>query len=121
MIIDILKFNFMNHLLNSKWTSIQKLNGWRHYEVFNIYKNKNKVEMFCVCERKVKILIPIEDLKDKNKWLTGWIGKEERKIGVQKNTQYEGDGTEWIIEKDDNGKIYRRIMGTDKRELLKND
>ena len=32
---------------------------------------------------------------------------------------YEGDGTEWIIERDEDGRVYRRIMGTNKRELLK--
>ena len=74
----------MNHLFNSKWTSIQRLNGWRHYEVLNIFKNKKKVEMFCVCEKMIKIIIPIEDLKDKNKWLTGWIGKKESITKVQK-------------------------------------
>ena len=111
----------MNYLLKSKWTSVKKLNGWKHYEVINLFKKQSKVEMFCVCERNIKALVEIEDLKDKNKWIKGWIGKEEEKIKVQKNTEYEGDGTEWIIEKDDDGKIYRRIMGTDKREFLKND
>jgi hypothetical protein len=29
---------------------------------------------------------------------------------------YQGDGTEWIYEKDENGTIYRRAIGSDKRE-----
>ena len=37
---------------------------------------------------------------------------------VLKDT-YEGDGTEWIIERDEEGRVYRRIMGTNKRELVK--
>ena len=37
---------------------------------------------------------------------------------VLKDT-YEGDGTEWIIERDEDGRVYRRIMGTNNRELLK--
>ena len=111
----------MNYLLKSKWTSVKKLNGWKHYEVINIFKKQSKVEMFCVCEKDIKIIIEIDDLKNKSKWVNGWIGREEEKTKVQKGIEYEGDGTEWIIEKDDNGKIYRRIMGTDKRELLKND
>lgn len=32
---------------------------------------------------------------------------------------YEGDGTEWIIERDEDGRIYRRIMGTNKRVFVK--
>jgi tryptophan-rich hypothetical protein len=111
----------MNHLLKSKWTSIQKLNGWRHYEVLNILKKKNKVEMFCVCKNDIKVLIPIQELRDKSKWHTGWIGKEQDEVKIERKDQYEGDGTEWIIEKDDDGTIYRRIMGTNKRELLKSD
>lgn len=32
---------------------------------------------------------------------------------------YQGDGTEWIYEKDEDGTIYRRKMGSDKRENVK--
>lgn len=32
---------------------------------------------------------------------------------------YQGDGTEWIYEKDEDGTIYRRMMGSDKRESVK--
>lgn len=35
------------------------------------------------------------------------------------NDTYQGDGTEWIIEKDEDGTIYRRMMGSDKREKVK--
>ena len=66
----------MNHLFKSKWTSIERLNGWRHYEVLNVLKKRQKVEMFSVCESDIKIMIPTNDLKDKSKWVTGWVGKE---------------------------------------------
>tara|TARA_B100001250_G_scaffold378291_1_gene368014 strand:- start:4390 stop:4623 length:234 start_codon:yes stop_codon:yes gene_type:complete len=69
----------MNHLSNSKWTSVLRMNGWRHYEVLNIFKKKKTIEMFCVCEKNIKIIIPMKDLKNKNKWLNGWVGKEESK------------------------------------------
>ena len=32
---------------------------------------------------------------------------------------YQGDGTEWFYEKDEDGKIVRRMMGSDKKERLK--
>jgi len=32
----------MKSLLKSKWTSIEKLNGWMHYEVLNVFKKKRK-------------------------------------------------------------------------------
>ena len=67
----------MIHLSNSKWTSMDRLNGWRHYEVLNVFKKKQEVEMFCICESDIKVKIPINDLKDKSKWVTGWVGKNE--------------------------------------------
>ena len=67
----------MNYLSKSKWTSINKINGWRHFEVSNTFKKKQKVEMFSVCERKNKIMIPIDDLKDRSKWIRGWVGKDD--------------------------------------------
>ena len=35
------------------------------------------------------------------------------------NDTYQGDGTEWIIQKDEDGTIYRKMMGSDKREQVK--
>ena len=63
----------MNHLENSKWTAVQKINGWRHYEVVNIFKNDKKVEMFSVCDKKIKIFASFSELKNKKKWISGWI------------------------------------------------
>ena len=37
------------------------------------------------------------------------------------NPRYEGDGTEWIVEKDEDGKVYKRMIGSDKKILLEND
>ena len=66
----------MNHLFRSKWTSVNSLNGCRHYEVQNVLKNKKVVEMFCVCENEIKVSVPIKDLKDNSKWLAGWLAKD---------------------------------------------
>ena len=38
-------------------------------------------------------------------------------IGDEKG--YQGDGTEWIYEKDEGGTIYRRMMGSDEKENVK--
>ena len=35
------------------------------------------------------------------------------------NQGYQGDGTEWIYEQDEDGTIYKRMMGSDKKERLK--
>ncbi len=63
----------MKHLKNSKWTAVKKIKDWRHYEVLNINKKKQKVEMFSVCAKKIKIEVSFKDLKDDTKWLSGWI------------------------------------------------
>ena len=75
----------MIHLFKSKWTSVKILNGGRNYEVLKIYKNKQEVEMFCVCESEIKIIIPINDLLDKSKWETGWVvnNKEIKSLNIK--------------------------------------
>ena len=49
----------MNNLLRSKWTSKVKLNGYRHYEIKNVFNKKKAVEMFYVCDNKIRIIISI--------------------------------------------------------------
>jgi len=34
------------------------------------------------------------------------------------NPRYHGDGTEWIVERDKDGKLYRRMFGTDIKEYI---
>ena len=38
------KYNRVSKLEKSKWTSLKKLHGWKHYEVINIDKKGNKIE-----------------------------------------------------------------------------
>ena len=63
----------MKNLIKTKWTSIGKLNGWLHYEVLNVFKKEEKIELFPVCERNLKLTIPIQDLKNESKWIKGWF------------------------------------------------
>ena len=37
-----------------------------------------------------------------------------------KDTRTEGDGTEWIIEKDREGKLFKRAIGSDEKIFLEN-
>ena len=39
------KYNGVYKLGKSKWASLKKLNGWKHYEVINIDKKSNKIEL----------------------------------------------------------------------------
>ena len=75
------KYNRLSKLDKSKWTSLKKLNGWRHYEVINIDKKNNKIELFAVCEKSKRIIVAKEDFKNKRFWLRGW--KDD--LGINNN------------------------------------
>ena len=69
------KYNRVSKLGKSKWTSLKKLNGWKHYEVINIDKKSNKIELFAVCEKEKRVIVKKEDLKNKSLWVRGWDSK----------------------------------------------
>ena len=69
------KYNRVSKLEKSKWTSLKKLNGWKHYEVINIDKKSNKIELFAVCEKEKRVIVKKEDLKNKSLWVRGWNSK----------------------------------------------
>ena len=71
----------MNNLIRSKWTSKVKLNGYRHYEIKNVFSKKKEVEMFSVCDNKIIIIIYINELKDSSKWASGWARADNKKQG----------------------------------------
>ena len=66
------EFNKISKLENSKWTSLIKLNGWKHYEVININKKNNQIELFAVCENKIRVIVQREVLQNKQIWKRGW-------------------------------------------------
>ena len=69
------KYNRVSKLEKSKWTSLKKHNGWKHYEVINIDKKSNKIELFAVCEKEKRLIVKKEDLKNKSLWVRGWDPK----------------------------------------------
>jgi len=62
----------MNKYLHSKWTSVEKINGWRHYEVKNVLKKRKQLELFSVCEKNINLIVEIDEIKDLQKWIPGW-------------------------------------------------
>ena len=72
------KYNGVSKLGKSKWTSLKKLNGWKHYEVINIDKKSNKIELFAVCEKEKRVIVKKEDLKNKSIWVRGWDSKVDK-------------------------------------------
>ena len=91
-------FNKLSSLLKSKWTSLKKINGWSHYEVLNIDKKNDKIELFAVCEKEKRVIVSKKDLKDKQIWIRGWKPKPG------KNNSTEGSLLEQIID----GQISRK-------------
>ena len=69
------RYNRVSRLEKSKWTSLKKLNGWKHYEVINIDKKSNEIELFAVCEKEKRVIVKKEDLKNKSQWVRGWDSK----------------------------------------------
>ena len=69
------RYNRVSKLEKSKWTSLKKLNGWKHYEIINIDKKNNKIELFAVCEKEQRVIVKKEDLKNKSLWVRGWDSK----------------------------------------------
>ena len=69
------KYNRVSKLERSKWTSLKRLSGWKHYEVINIDKKSNKIELFAVCEKEKRVIVKKEDLKNKRLWVRGWDSK----------------------------------------------
>ena len=59
-------------LLHSKWTSINKTHGWKHFQVINVYKKKHKIELYAICNKSIKIIIDYNEIKDVNHWVAGW-------------------------------------------------
>ena len=62
----------MNKFLHSKWTSVERVCGWRHYEIRNVLKKKRQVELFSVCDKSITLIISISEIKDRAKWIPGW-------------------------------------------------
>ena len=70
--------NKLSRLEKSKWTSLKKINGWSHYEVLNVDKKNNKIELFAVCEKEKRVTIAKEQLKNKLIWRRGWEPRSSR-------------------------------------------
>ncbi len=59
---------------NKAWTSLQKREGYRHFEVkhYGGKGAKRWIELFSVLQKEFSIIVSIAELKDKNVWESGW-------------------------------------------------
>ena len=62
--------------LDSKWTAHSPQRGWRHFRVVSRRYNENSqlmLELMAVCDRQVRFWVIADELKDKDKWTSGWL------------------------------------------------
>ena len=102
-------FNKLSSLEKSKWTSVKKINGWSHYEVLNIDKKNDKIELFAVCEKEKRVIVSKKDLKDKQIWKRGWKPKSG------KNNLIEGSLLDQIID----GQISRKAAEKEVKQKVR--
>ena len=67
------------HLVGSKWTAQQKIEGWRHFQVVN-RKNQDPwvfAEMVAACDPSVRFWVNARSLKARGLWQAGWQSLQE--------------------------------------------
>tara|TARA_B100001094_G_scaffold320335_1_gene366419 strand:- start:295 stop:639 length:345 start_codon:yes stop_codon:yes gene_type:complete len=101
------KYNKVSKLDRSKWTSLKRLNGWKHYEVVNIDKKNKEIELFAVCEKKKRVTVKKKDLKNKSLWVRGWVSKTNNDDGLS------------LMDELINGKISRAQAAREFREITR--
>ncbi len=69
------------HLIGSKWTSRQRIDGWRHFQVINRKNQGNWVfaELVAACDPQVRFWINAQLFKDRSTWQPGWQSLEEQR------------------------------------------
>ena len=63
-------------LLLSKWTSLAPINKEKHFLVTQVEKNEQNVAISCTLEAILthqEYSISWQELKDKSRWLVGWL------------------------------------------------
>ena len=101
-------YNRLTKLEKSKWTSLEKLNGWKHYEVINVDKKNDQVELFAICEKEKRVMVKKEDLKNKKIWRRGW------------DSSYKNNGTgDTLLDKLIDGTISRGQAATEVRQIVR--
>ncbi|UBF25358.1 TIGR02450 family Trp-rich protein [Kovacikia minuta CCNUW1] len=72
------------HLVGSKWTAQQKIEGWRHFQVVN-RKNQGPwvfAELVSACDPSVRLWINARLLKERSLWQAGWRSLQEQNQDV---------------------------------------
>lgn len=68
------------HLLGSKWTSVQPVLGWRHFQVTARQQGEGGLvfaELRAVCDPQVCLWVNAATLKNRDLWQPGWTPLED--------------------------------------------
>ncbi|MFT0814202.1 TIGR02450 family Trp-rich protein [Synechococcus sp. OH20] len=68
------------HLLGSKWTSVQPVMGWRHFQVTARQEGQGGLvfaELRAVCDPQVRLWVNAATLKNRDLWQPGWTPLED--------------------------------------------
>lgn len=88
------------YLVGSRWTAVQKMWGWRHFQVVN-RKNEGKfvfAEMVAACDASVRFWINAKSLKDRSQWQSGWQSLQEQEQSGNCGSDEPPEGTPVIVD-----------------------
>ena len=114
--------DFLKKIWDSVWEeNLSEIEVQKKYfaKLDSELKGEDRFHLIAV-QRKIDELemkIPFSNLLAKR---AEGLNKNNRPMEL-KDTRTEGDGTEWIIEKDKDGKLFKRAIGSDEKFFLENN
>ena len=81
-------------------------------------KGENRFHLIALGRKidELEMKVPFSNLLEKEKEFQN----DRNRSAEIKDTRIDGDGTEWIIEKDDEGKLFKREIGSKEKIYLEN-
>ena len=113
--------DYLKKVWNSVWEdNLSELEVQKRYfaKLDKELKGEDRFHLMAVGRKidELEMKIPFTDLLAKRIKVQE---KSNSSIGLQ-DARTEGDGTEWIIEKDEKGNLYKRAIGSDEKIYLEN-
>ena len=59
--------------LHSKWTALEKVNWWRHFEVKNVLLKTQELEVFSICDKSIIVKVKFSQIENKKNGLEGGL------------------------------------------------
>ncbi|KAL4853668.1 hypothetical protein ACK3TF_005387 [Chlorella vulgaris] len=81
-------------VIGSKWTAMERTFGWRHFRVMQ-KKGQGKgtfVLMTATCDESTQFWVNMQNLKDRDRWASGWLQKQETLALEQQRKQAAATG-----------------------------